>query len=348
VAAIIVVWVNMHGGVLAGLGVVGLWAAARLVEAAVARRSWRGEGTVLLTLLLALLALLFNPYGAGLVAFLLRTATVARPEIVDWQPAGVGDPWGQVWLTGVVVTTAAIALSRRPLKLPLLLPLAALALMPLLSIRHIPLFAVAAPALAAPYFAAIWERVRCRFERAPDLSGFRNLTGLAHAVTLLAAVALVGLAAPRLGRIVIEPSVADFPVRAVAVMEKAGVAGNLAVEFNWGEYVIWRLGPKVRVSVDGRRETVYGDDAYRENLDFMLGEGEWDRLVDRPETEMALVDKARAVYGLMREKDGWVLAYEDEAAALFVREGAPELARLLDVEPPDWPANGSGLAFPAE
>ena len=27
--------------------------------------------------------------------------------------------------------------------------------------------------------------------------------------------------------------------------------------FNWGEYAIWHLGPDVKVSVDGRRETIY-------------------------------------------------------------------------------------------
>ena len=31
----------------------------------------------------------------------------------------------------------------------------------------------------------------------------------------------------------------------------------MTVDFDWGEYVIWHLGPQVRVSVDGRRETVY-------------------------------------------------------------------------------------------
>ncbi len=27
--------------------------------------------------------------------------------------------------------------------------------------------------------------------------------------------------------------------------------------FNWGEYAIWHFGPRLRVSIDGRRETVY-------------------------------------------------------------------------------------------
>jgi hypothetical protein len=29
--------------------------------------------------------------------------------------------------------------------------------------------------------------------------------------------------------------------------------------FNWGEYAIWHFGPRLRVSIDGRRETVYSD-----------------------------------------------------------------------------------------
>jgi hypothetical protein len=29
------------------------------------------------------------------------------------------------------------------------------------------------------------------------------------------------------------------------------------VPFNWGEFAIWHWGPRLRVGIDGRRETVY-------------------------------------------------------------------------------------------
>ena len=80
----------------------------------------------------------------------------------------------------------------------------------------------------------------------------------------------------------------------------------------------------------------------------MRGEGQWDRLVDRPETDIALVDRERRAYGLMRQKAGWVLAYEDSAAALFVRSGSPLQAAIAAVEPPEWPADGAGLGFPGD
>ena len=159
---------------------------------------------------------------------------------------------------------------------------------------------------------------------------------------------LFALALPRLQEITVDPAVAGFPVRAVAALEEAGVEGNVAVEFNWGEYVIWRLAPRVRVSVDGRRETVYPDAIYRENLDFMRGQGEWARLVDRPETDLALVDRERPAYALMRSHPGWTLAYQDALAAVFVRAGSPYLAALAAAQPPAWPADGASMTFPLE
>jgi len=35
--------------------------------------------------------------------------------------------------------------------------------------------------------------------------------------------------------------------------------GRMLTWFDWGEYAIWHFGPGLRVSMDGRRETVYSD-----------------------------------------------------------------------------------------
>jgi hypothetical protein len=140
--------------------------------------------------------------------------------------------------------------------------------------------------------------------------------------------------------------VADFPARAVGMMKASGVTGNMATEFNWGEYVLWHLGPQVQVSIDGRRETTYSDAIYRENLDFMHGRGQWDRLVDRAETQLALVQRSRPVFKLMKQKQGWILVYQDALCALFAREGSPALEQIRQAPVPDLPADGGGLSFP--
>ena len=44
-----------------------------------------------------------------------------------------------------------------------------------------------------------------------------------------------------------------------AAAQLKGLSGNLWTMFDWGEYAIWHFGPALRVSIDGRRETVFSD-----------------------------------------------------------------------------------------
>jgi hypothetical protein len=108
-----------------------------------------------------------------------------------------------------------------------------------------------------------------------------------------------------------------FPDRSVSIIKQSQVGGNLAVEFNWGEYAIWHLGPEVQVSMDGRRETVYSDEIYKKNQAFIYGTGVWDAVLDEYDSHMALVFQSKAAYNLLSMKEGWELIYEDASSALF-------------------------------
>jgi hypothetical protein len=41
--------------------------------------------------------------------------------------------------------------------------------------------------------------------------------------------------------------------------------------FNWGEYALWHLSPGLKISFDGRRETVYSPETIREQLSIAGG-----------------------------------------------------------------------------
>src|SRR5262249_40632920 len=51
----------------------------------------------------------------------------------------------------------------------------------------------------------------------------------------------------------------------------AHVSGKMGTWFDWGEYAIWHLGPQVRVSLDGRRETVYSDAILKDHDELDAG-----------------------------------------------------------------------------
>ena len=339
-------WVNLHGGVLAGAGILAVWCMARGAPGLVAYRGRSGPdlgGIVQLAVVAVacVLALLLNPYGAGLLTFLLRTATVPRPEISEWTPLELMSLPGLICLVIVLIGFVGLAFSRRRRSPEAVLTLIATLLLTFMSNRHYPLFALTLIVAGGEHVADVWNRLM------PALDSRRAMSRILAAASLAPALLWVALSLPRLTCILISAQYFPFPARAVALLKQSGFRGNLAVPFTWGEYAIWHLGPGVKVSIDGRRETVYSDEIYRETLDFERGTGAWDALLKSSATDLVLTHIGSPTANLMRGTDGWLPLYKDTFCVLFIRAGHPHLERIIAQPVPDLPDNGDGLCFPS-
>jgi hypothetical protein len=70
----------------------------------------------------------------------------------------------------------------------------------------------------------------------------------------------------------VEPTPGIMPEpEAVAFLRSNGLHGKLLTWFDYGEYAIWHLAPQLRVSFDGRRETVYSERVKDGHLRFYDG-----------------------------------------------------------------------------
>ena len=58
---------------------------------------------------------------------------------------------------------------------------------------------------------------------------------------------------------------------AVAFMRERSLTGNVVTFFRWGEYGIWHLPRSLKVSMDGRRETVYKDETISRHVSLYRG-----------------------------------------------------------------------------
>jgi hypothetical protein len=340
-------WVNLHGGVLAGVGILLIWFVGRIgrhLRAGSGKREGSANSLLHggLIMIASCLALLLNPYRAELVGFLLRTAAAPRPEISEWAPMMLRSLPGLLYLALLVTGTAALASSGRHRPLGLLSIFAATAVLTLISNRHYPLFALALVVVAGEHLADVSNRYRF-----PAWSGVGSSRWLA-ASCILASVVLIGLSGGRLGCIRIEPFYFPFPARAVAFLKACGIEGNMAVPFDWGEYVIWHLGPRVKVSIDGRRETVYSELSYRQSLDFAHGTGDWDALLKTTPTDLVLARNGSPPATLMSEAHGWLPLYRDSFCILFARADFPLVRHFADVSVPVVPDDGAGLCFPSQ
>lgn len=355
---LLAVWINFHGGVLAGLAVVIVYAAACIGMHVVRRERPPLRGWLLPVACAA--ALLLNPFGIHLPEFLLRTATVARPEITEWGPLRIVSVEGLAYGVLLVATGAALIRHSSRTTAPLLAVYCVVAVAPLTAVRHVSLFAIAAVVVGARPLAALWSEVTGR--RRTDPAGGRggggggggDAAGLRPGLferpvgrwLLLATGGLfVALALPHFRAVVMGPTF-EHPARAVDLLERSGVEGRLAVDFDWGEYALWHLYPEILIAPDGRRETVYDEATYRRYLAFAFGAGDWDAFLEHPPADLVLVPRGTPAANLLEVDPAWELAHADSTAVVFTRAGFPGAAAIRGTEARAIPSDGGGLAFP--
>jgi hypothetical protein len=305
---VIALWVNLHGGVLAGGGILAVWSVLYLAQHF---RQWR---LLAPPLFLSAASLLLNPHGIELITFLLETATVPRPGISDWQPVQIVSVTGALYVVFIVLSVLAIAGSKRSKRWRLLLLFALTAVMPLSAIRHLPLMSIAFAIFIGEHVVDLWDRrVGWRQWTPPQRPWLAGLPLFCALIIPFLAVSIDR------GKILIDNSY-PYPQAALTVLKEAGVEGNLVTFFDWGEYIIWHAGPEIKVSIDGRRETVYSPDVYQKHLDFWFGTSQWDRLLEEFPADAVLIIQGTRTDDLLRRSLGWQLVFEDDHSVLFVNE----------------------------
>ena len=341
---LIALWVNVHGGVLAGVGLVAVALGSNAAARAARHDLSRHQLIAAVGLVFAVAtALLVNPYGFRLLRFLALDVTPQVP-ISEWAPVRMFDTSFPSFKLLLVATMLGVAVLRpRLVEVAIVLVTATVALR---HQRHIPLFAIAATPLVAASLSH-WLR------RWPESPTYRSIADLARGGVIAGAVLQLVVAALAVGthRGTIAVSPAYYPVQALRFLAQNDIVGNVALPFRWGEYALWALPAGTRVAVDGRFTTAYPGSLLADAWSFMSGGEGWDALLERYPTDIVVADRAQAPALLLRDAPEWQYVYSDPVSIVFVRKTerhADLLARfksgqlVYDRSPAstDFPASG--------
>jgi hypothetical protein len=213
---------------------------------------------------LSALSTLLNPYGWQLWRFLAGTVRLSRP-ISEWQPL-LTTPV-VAWISWFVVSIG-VALALMARKKPQLDRFVIALVLAVASFRVERLngfYVVAVLVLFSSTAVAQWPAVPFAFTPISRRTA-TSLVFLLVAACLVSAVVTVNAAA-------CIPIAGDWTPDRLAgrALIDGRVNGRMVTWFDWGEYAIWHLSPAVRVSLDGRRETVYSDDVLRNHAEMNAG-----------------------------------------------------------------------------
>ncbi|MGH7781533.1 MAG: hypothetical protein ACREQR_17100 [Candidatus Binataceae bacterium] len=322
-----VLWANLHGGFVVGLGVMGLYTIVRGGQEIVAGRGSARFFHLAAITSACIVATLFTPYGAG--SWLSVLHTIGNPSMLgainEWQPlikATIGEYHAahlsffyDLSVFGIFLATAVtIALAPSTDDLPMVAIAGVLVAAAFLHVRNVPLGMMAAMIpLARHTTLALDARRTSRPGEAPSRRG-TTLAG--QVIVALAAVALAaetGLFSKKLG--LTEP----YPAGALAFMRAHELSGNMLCEYSWNDYIIFHQWPRDKVFLDSRFEMIYPRQIIDAYLAFAFGrEGAPRTLADFP-NDFVLIDPKTIAATVMANAAAWRLIYRDSDSLLYAR-----------------------------
>lgn len=339
-------WINTHGGVLAGYGLLGLAAGASTIQ--LAWNKFRNAQTpispngsdgkpelkTILSLWLAVIvagaALFCNPWGIELLRWLIGSVLWLRPQIVEWNPPRLG--WDHAaFFIALTLAVFSWLFTRQKRIWWEVAVCGAFAILGLRAVRNTPLFCLVALALASPHLASALARFRRHFAHLETL-GRRNGFQKFAAVLFAAATVGIGVAAFTLHKehpLTLEVPRSEYPVGAIDFLQEHQMHGRMLVFFDWGEMVIFEL-PGSSVSMDGRLDTCYSRQLIDAHWKFYNGQPFDAKVLDINRADLALLPTRLAGTAALTHRPGWTVVYYDDLAVILAHnvEHFPELRSM--------------------
>jgi len=319
-----VLWANLHGVYVIGLGVVGVYTIFTLLGRTPMSPA---RGWALATLAGCTAASMLTPAGPIGILYPLRYVEGGDwglANIQEWQTPNFHEPAHM----GFLVLLVALGLNGGRATPGWLVALSWLGVaMGLLALRNAPIAAVfAMPTLVMGLEARFRERDERRTKpvrpMAPSRALGRRIMELATAVVI--AVGSMAVLIPRDLNEAIDENIGErFPVAGVARLLAVRPDANVLAEYGWGGYVIWHMHDiGGRVFVDGRND-MYSQQVLEDYTAIRAADPGWEELAEQYGVEAILLPPETTLTRGPALDAGWCEILRDEWQVLYLRTCPP-------------------------
>lgn len=309
---IMLVWNNLHGGCVSGIGLIVLYALGEFLNKKPFKK-------YIYAFLASVAVLPINPWGFEYLIYLFKASTMQRTYVTEW--AGLFSKHYvyermKFKLYALIMLLVELGVVVKQLKDKTFnfdkTKFLVIAVTLFLALQHIKLIPLAVISLAVflydDYYKALNTLTRNFFNK------------IATAKDTIVYVFILAFAFSRLNAKAFQPitNYQKYPVVATEFIRLNNLKGNLMVSFGYGSYVSYKLYPNVKVFIDGRYEEVYYDFMLPLQNKFYLLKPGWDEILKKYPPDIMIIEKSYPVYlALLRRKD-YSLVYEDNNVGVFV------------------------------
>jgi hypothetical protein len=310
-------WLNLHGGFLVGLGLI----AAYCIEQISRNKPYKH---IIVVILIMIVLIVVNPYGIHYYPYLLNAVTMKRPHISEWNSILTGSSLAELLFFIISLLLSGYALWKQGFKNTKgIFLLLITAIVSIKSNRLLPFYAI-----LWIYFVPLWIQTTSLGKNVDNI--YRNrkffLIGFYLIVSIFLGFKILqftpwSLQVPNSKR-------SDwgehtiYPVGAVEYLRLNGFKGNILVPFDWGAYIIWKLHPNVKVSLDSRYEVAYPKQVFNEQYDLYMGAQNWTELLKKYAPDIILTHERLPLTKLIDSSVEWKIVYKDHQWNIYAKHSS--------------------------
>lgn len=305
-----IIWNNLHGGIVAGLGIIFLYAIGEFL----CRRPFK---KYLLVLGASIPLLVINPYGLEYLKFLFMANTMIRHDIIEWW--SIFHPYHIKKCTPILIFCTLIAsneiytLAKQFVKQNFekfitnldYTKWILLIVTFYLGFSHIKLLPICLIVITCFCYE--------------NLNKFVPKNELFKVWSIILVYILIA------GCWTLRPSIEKmswqkYPFKEVEFIKINNLKGNLMASFGHGSYVSYKLFPHNKIYMDGRYEEVYDNEILMDLKVFYEGYYAWGNILKKYNTDVILLPKDAPIYSeLSKYYPEWQKIYEGTIGGVFVK-----------------------------
>ncbi len=322
---IMILWVNLHGGYIIGLAIMGIYCAGNVQLLFTDKARWVTDGrekawVLGRSLALSIAACLVNPTGYHIFLFPLKL--VSNKYIMDhtseFLSPNFHEPQPLKYILLLLFVVFAYA-KRKPTFIETALTLLFTS-MSLYSVRYIPLYGVVVMPIIMRYierdclssFPKLEGFLRTRVENIASVDTMaQGYLWPVAGVVFLAVLALNGTVTHSF-----DPE--KKPMAALKFLRDHHVTGNMFNNDEFGDCVIYALTQQYKVFIDGRLD-MYGSERVKEYCRVTDLEPGWETTLDKYNITWIFFDTNSILTRVLTMSGNWKLIYSDKVASIFVK-----------------------------
>ena len=316
-------WVNLHGGFIVGLLLIGLMATGLTIEAMMSRRikeELRTLVTAWLVVGISLLATVLNPYGFKAILTVVMISGLRSSSVIsEWMPVNLTTELGWFYLLNLVPFVALMVISGCRPRLTHGLIATFFLVFGVLANRQVAMCA----AVMAPLTASLLARTPHYAKMLPTMADpSRPVLYSIIAATLVGT--FPAIAAMGNGTWAATMNL-QYPIKATDFVQQNGLADRLMSDTLEASYLIHRGVP---VFVDGRMD-LYKDQHFFEWYLASRGAPGWQNILEKHQPSALLLRLDMAIRQAALASGSWKQVYEDDRYSVLV----PAATNLPEVAP---------------